>query len=81
MPASRIVGSDIAHAVPLTLVAGIGHWLVLASINWVVLTSLLVGSLPGIVFGSIVASRVPDWVVRVTLGVTLILVCVRFWFF
>jgi len=79
MPASRIVGSDIAHAVPLTLVAGIGHWLVLGSINWVVLDSLLVGSLPGIVIGSIIATRVPDVVVRITLGVTLLLVCARFW--
>ncbi len=81
MPASRIVGSDIAHAVPLTLVAGIGHWLVLGSIKWVVLDSLLVGSLPGIVAGSILAARVPDAVVRITLGVTLLLVCARFWFF
>ena len=81
MPASRIVGSDIAHAVPLTLVAGVGHWLVLSSINWAVLELLLVGSLPGIVFGSVLASRVPDWVVRITLGVTLLLVCARFWFF
>ena len=81
MPASRIVGSDIAHAVPLTLVAGIGHWLVLGSIKWVVLDSLLVGSLPGIVAGSILAARVPDAFVRITLGVTLLLVCARFWFF
>ena len=81
MPASRIVGSDIAHAVPLTLVAGLGHWLVLGSINWIVLGSLLTGSLPGIIAGSILAARVPDAVVRITLGVTLLLVCIRFWFF
>jgi len=81
MPASRIVGSDIAHAVPLTLVAGLGHWLVLGSIKWLVLQSLLVGSLPGIIVGSILAARVPDAAVRITLGVTLLLVCARFWFF
>ena len=51
MPASRIVGSDIAHAVPLTLVAGVGHWL-LGSVDWLLLAFLLIGSVPGIVAGS-----------------------------
>jgi hypothetical protein len=67
--------------VPLTVVAGLGHWLVLGSIKWLVLQSLLVGSLPGIIVGSILAARVPDAAVRITLGVTLLLVCARFWFF
>ena len=47
MPTLRIVGSDIAHAVPLTLIAGSGHWLI-GSIDWVLLVSLLAGSIPGI---------------------------------
>jgi uncharacterized protein len=80
MPAPRIVGSDIAHAVPLTLVAGMGHWLVLGSIKWMLLQSLLAGSLPGIVLGSILAHRIPETAVRIALGVTLLLVCARFWF-
>jgi uncharacterized protein len=80
MPASRIVGSDIAHAVPLTLVAGLGHW-VIAPIDWMIVGSLLVGSLPGIVAGSILASRVPDTAVRITLAMTLLLVCARFWLY
>ncbi|HJV25207.1 MAG TPA: sulfite exporter TauE/SafE family protein, partial [Aromatoleum sp.] len=46
LPALRIVGSDIAHAVPLTLVAGIGHW-ILGSVDWFLLGSLITGSLPG----------------------------------
>jgi uncharacterized membrane protein YfcA len=45
-PIAKLVGSDIAHAVPLTLIARIGHWL-LGSVNWLLLSSLLVGSLPG----------------------------------
>jgi uncharacterized protein len=81
MPAQRIVGSDIAHAVPLTLVAGLGHWLVLGSIKWMILGSLLVGSLPGIVLGSILVRRIPESTVRIVLGCTLLLVCARFWFF
>src|SRR6266478_5089520 len=59
LPTARIVGSDIAHAVPLTLVAGLGHWF-LGSIDWALLGSLLLGSLPGIVVGTHVATRVPD---------------------
>jgi uncharacterized membrane protein YfcA len=76
MPVARIVGSDIAHAVPLTLLAGLGHWF-LGSIDWSLLATLLIGSLPGIVLGSYLAGRAPDAVVRVTLAVVLIIVGVR----
>ncbi len=51
IPLARVVGSDIAHAVPLTLVAGVGHWY-LGSVNWALLWPLLLGSVPGIVVGS-----------------------------
>ncbi len=80
MESRRIVGSDIAHAVPLTLVAGIGHSF-LGSINWHILSSLLVGSIPAIVVMSIVSARASDTAVRVTLAGVLLLVCVRFWFY
>lgn len=73
---SRIVGSDIAHAVPLTLMAGLGHVL-LGSIDWVLLATLLVGSLPGIAVGSHMAARLPDDLVRLTLATVLLIVCVR----
>jgi uncharacterized membrane protein YfcA len=73
LPTARIVGSDIAHAVPLTLVAGLGHWM-LGSIDWPLLGSLLVGSLPGIVLGSYLSTRVPDLVLRLTLAATLLAV-------
>ncbi len=72
LPTARIVGSDIAHAVPLTLVAGIGHWL-LGTVDWPLLGSLLVGSVPGVVIGSYLAARTPDLVLRPLLAVTLIL--------
>lgn len=76
MPAGRVVGSDIAHAVPLTLLAGVGHWY-LGSINWGLLSPLLIGSLPGIVLGSVVATRAGDAVVRIALASVLIVVGVR----
>ncbi len=73
MPASRIVGSDIAHAVPLTLLAGAGHfWL--GHIDWNLLASLLTGSIPGIIVGSIIAVRVPDGFIRPALACVLLLV-------
>jgi uncharacterized protein len=76
MPMSRIVGSDIAHAVPLTLIAGMGHWMI-GSVDWHILGSLLVGSLPGIVIGSIFAVRVPERALRVVLAVILFTVAGR----
>ncbi len=76
LPLTRIVGSDIAHAVPLTLLAGIGHWM-LSSIDWSLLGSLLIGSIPGILIGSYAAGRVPDHVLRLILAATLLLVGTR----
>jgi hypothetical protein len=73
LPMATIVGSDIAHAVPLTLVAGTGHWLV-GSVDWRLLGSLLTGSLPGIFIGSYFAIRVPERALRLVLAATLILV-------
>lgn len=76
MPAGRVVGSDIAHAVPLTLLAGAGHWY-LGSINWGLLSTLLIGSIPGIVIGSYLATRARDALVRVALAGVLIIVGLR----
>ncbi len=73
LPPVRIVGSEITHAVPLTLVAGLGHW-IMGSIDGHLLGSLLVGSLPGIVVGSTISARVPDVVLRLSLAATLLLV-------
>ncbi len=69
----RIVGSDIAHAVPLTLIAGIGHWLI-GSVDTAVLGSLLTGSIPGIIVGSWLTIRVPDRALRLTLAGVLLVV-------
>ncbi|WP_153099600.1 sulfite exporter TauE/SafE family protein [Paraburkholderia hayleyella] len=76
LPTTRIIGSDIAHAVPLTLLAGTGHWL-LGSVDWTMLLSLLLGSLPGIVLGSHLSSRAPDVLLRHILAVTLALVGIK----
>jgi hypothetical protein len=56
LPPVRIVGSDLAHAVPLTLVAGLGHWII-GSVDWHIVGALLLGSLPGIYIGSHLGSH------------------------
>ena len=68
----RIVGTDIAHAVPLTLVAGLGH-AALGNVDYWMLASLLVGSLPGILLGSHLAPRIPERALRQSLAAVLLL--------
>ncbi|MBV8449651.1 MAG: sulfite exporter TauE/SafE family protein [Hyphomicrobiales bacterium] len=73
---ARIVGSDIAHAVPLTLAAGIGHSLI-GTVDWPIVGALLTGSLPGIFLGSYLAMKMPETALRFILAVTLIAVAAR----
>lgn len=67
----QIVGTDIAHAVPLTLVAGIGH-AVLGHVDWNLLGALLIGSLPGIWIGAQLTRRMPENLVRALLCAALV---------
>jgi uncharacterized protein len=76
MPTKQIVGSDIAHAVPLTLVAGVGHWLI-GSVALSTLGLLLTGSIPGIIIGSFAAPRLPELWLRPILAVVLAIVGLR----
>ena len=73
VPVARLVGSDIAHAVPLTLIAGIGH-LTMGAVDLWLLASLLLGSIPGIILGSVIATRVSERVLVPILATTLALV-------
>lgn len=59
LPVSRIVGTDIAHAVPLALVGGFGHWII-GDVDSLLLLNLLVGSIPGVIVGSLLSSRASD---------------------
>jgi uncharacterized membrane protein YfcA len=79
LPTVKIIGSDIAHAVPLTLIAGLGHWW-LGNINFVLLASLLLGSIPGIIAGSYGTRFVPEYVLRPLLAIVLILVSAKLLF-
>jgi hypothetical protein len=73
LSAVQIVGTDLAHAVPLTAVAGLGHFY-LGTVDVALLLSLLMGSLPGIYLGSHLGSRVPDHLLRPVLAGMLILI-------
>lgn len=69
----RLVGTEIAHAVPLTLVAGMGH-ASMGNMDWSLLGYLLLGSLPGIYLGSHLSGRVSDEILRPCLAVMLLLI-------
>jgi uncharacterized membrane protein YfcA len=70
---TKIVGTDIAHAVPLTLVAGLGH-VSLGTVDYSLLSVLLIGSIPGIYIGSHLSSKVSEQSVRYVLALILIYV-------
>lgn len=73
MATVRIVGTDLLHAVPLTLTAGLGH-LSMGTVNLPLLVNLLIGSLPGIYLGSQIATRVPDRILRPALAMMLVII-------
>ena len=70
LPLNRIVAADVAYAVPLTLVAGLGHASI-GSVDWPLLAKLLAGSLPGIWLGTKLGSHVPDRAIRSILSLLL----------
>ncbi|MFA5958723.1 sulfite exporter TauE/SafE family protein [Hyphomicrobium sp.] len=66
----RLIGTDIVHAVPLTLISGLGH-LSIGNASFSLLGLLLAGSLPGIAIGSRLTGILPDWLLRIFLAVIL----------
>ncbi len=77
MTTLKIVGTDLAHAIPLTAVAGIGH-LSLGNVDLVLLSSLLIGSLPGIWVGSHLSAKIPERYLRLVLATILLLIGLKF---
>lgn len=76
MAAAKVVGTDIAHAVPLTAIAGLGH-MALGTVDFVLLGSLLLGSLPGIYIGSHLSAKVPENFLRPILASMLLIIGTR----
>jgi len=77
LPTIKVVGTDLAHAIPLTALAGFGHWQ-LGHVDFTLLGSLLIGSLPGIWIGSHLSAKIPDKVLRPVLASVLMLIGVKF---
>ncbi|UHT64644.1 sulfite exporter TauE/SafE family protein [Acinetobacter lwoffii] len=77
LPMIRIIGSDVVHAVLLTLVAGLGH-MSSGNVNFMLLMWLLVGSIPAIIVGTLLSSRMPEKLIRKILGITLFALGVNF---
>ena len=77
LPMIRIIGSDVVHAVLLTLVAGLGH-MSSGNVDFSLLMWLLVGSIPAIVVGTLLSSRMPEKLIRKILGLTLFALGVNF---
>jgi uncharacterized membrane protein YfcA len=73
LPTRRLVGTEIAHAVPLTLVAGLGH-ASMGNLNYMLLLNLLMGSLPGIWLGSKLTRSLTDTWLRPALAIMLAVV-------
>ena len=76
LPAVSVVGTDLAYAIPLAAVAGLGHWS-LGNVDWSLLLVLLVGSVPGIWFGSSISARIPERVLRPILASVLAAVAIK----
>ena len=77
LPMIRIIGSDVVHAVLLTLVAGLGH-MSSGNVDFMLLMWLLVGSIPAIIVGTLLSSRMPEKLIRKILGITLFALGVNF---
>lgn len=76
MTPTRLVGTDIVHAIPLTLVAGMGH-LLMGNVNFALLAALLIGSVPGVLIGSMLSARAPENVMRAAIAAVLVAVGVK----
>ncbi|MDV7449150.1 sulfite exporter TauE/SafE family protein [Acinetobacter baumannii] len=77
LPMIRIIGSDVVHAVLLTLAAGLGH-MSAGNVDFMLLMWLLVGSIPAIIIGTLISSRMPERLIRKILGITLFALGVNF---
>ena len=80
LSAKQVVGTDIAHAVPLTFIAGLGH-LLLGNVDFTLLTCLLIGSLPAVYVGTQIGSRLPNHVLQPILVSILMVLGIKFLFF
>ena len=75
---SRLVATDIVHAIPLAIFAGLGH-LYVGNVNFMLLANLLLGSIPAVIIGAMLSSRIPQSLVRGLLVIVLLVVGIKLW--
>lgn len=80
LPALQVIGTDIAHAVPLTLVAGLGHLILLGNVDFTLLGGLLIGSLPAVHVAAKFATKIPNSILQPILAVLLLVIGCKFLF-
>ena len=73
MTPARLVGTDIVHAIPLTMVAGTGH-LLMGNVDFSLLGGLLLGSIPGVALGSMLGGKAPENLLRGVIAAVLMAV-------
>jgi uncharacterized membrane protein YfcA len=74
--ASKLVGTDLTHAIPLAMVAGLGH-LTLGNVDYRLLLNLLIGSIPGVIVGAFISTRAPLQFIRYAIAIVLAAVAVK----
>lgn len=74
----RLIATDIVHAIPLAVFAGLGH-LIIGNVDFSLLGNLLLGSIPAVWLGAILSSRLPHGLLRVTLAVVLMSIAFKLW--
>jgi len=74
----RLIATDIAHAIPLAVFAGLGH-LVIGNVDLSLLGNLLLGSIPGVVVGAVLSARLPHGVLRISLALVLFAIGLKLW--
>ena len=75
----RLIATDIVHAIPLAMFAGVGH-LLIGNVNFGLLGNLLVGSIPAVVIGAMLSARLPHALLRGALSVVLLLIGVKLFY-
>lgn len=75
---SRLIATDIVHAIPLALFAGLGH-LLIGNVDLGLLGNLLLGSIPAVLLGAMLSSRLPDGILRGALALVLLTIAVKLW--
>lgn len=81
LPAMHIIGTDLAHAVPLTLIAGMSHFLFLGNVDFTLLAGLLLGSVPAVFLGTKLGAHLPEQFMYNLLAMILFILGARFAFF